>query len=177
MAPCSSPAPACSGRRRITTRHWPCCARRWQPGSNHIDTSDFYGPHVTNQLIREALRPYPDDLVIVTKIGARRGADGSWLPAFSPEELTQAVHDNLRNLGLDVLDVVNLRIMFDTHGPAEGSIEAPLTVAGRAAAAGPGPPHRAEQRHAGADRGRHGGSPRSSACRTSTIWRIATTTP
>ena len=97
-------------------------------GVNHIDTSDYYGPHVTNQLIREALAPYPDDLVIVTKIGARRGADGSWLPAFSPEELTEAVHDNLRNLGLDVLDVVNLRIMFDAHGPAEGSIEAPLTV-------------------------------------------------
>ena len=97
-------------------------------GVNHIDTSDFYGPHVTNRLIREALAPYPDDLVIVTKIGARRGADGSWLPAFSPEALTQAVHDNLRNLGLDVLDVVNLRSMFDTHGPAEGSIEAPLTV-------------------------------------------------
>ncbi|UVK44946.1 aldo/keto reductase family oxidoreductase [Mesorhizobium sp. AR07] len=97
-------------------------------GVDHIDTSDFYGPHVTNQLIREALAPYPQDLVIVTKIGARRGADGSWLPAFSPEALTQAVHDNLRNLGLEVLDVVNLRIMFDTHGPAEGSIEAPLTV-------------------------------------------------
>ncbi|MGV6872385.1 aldo/keto reductase family oxidoreductase [Pseudochelatococcus sp. B33] len=97
-------------------------------GVNHIDTSDFYGPHITNQLIREALAPYPDDLVIVTKIGARRGADASWNPAFSREELTQAVHDNLRNLGLDVLDVVNLRIMFDVHGPAEGSIEAPLTV-------------------------------------------------
>ncbi|TIU76820.1 MAG: aldo/keto reductase family oxidoreductase [Mesorhizobium sp.] len=97
-------------------------------GVNHIDTSDFYGPHVTNLLIREALAPYSDDLTIVTKIGARRGADGSWLPAFSPEELTQAVHDNLRNLRLDVMDVVNLRIMFDTHGPAEGSIEAPLTV-------------------------------------------------
>jgi pyridoxine 4-dehydrogenase len=97
-------------------------------GVDHIDTSDFYGPHVTNQLIREALAPYPDDLVIVTKIGARRGADGSWLPAFSPEALTQAVHDNLRNLGLDVLDVVNLRLMFDVHGPAEGSIEAPLAV-------------------------------------------------
>src|SRR5580658_6744773 len=82
-------------------------------GVDHIDTSDFYGPHVTNQIIREALRPYPDDLVIVTKIGARRGNDGSWLPAFSPEELSQAVHDNLRNLGLDVLDLVNLRIMFD----------------------------------------------------------------
>lgn len=97
-------------------------------GVNHIDTSDFYGPHVTNRLIREALSPYRDDLVIVTKIGARRGEDGSWLPAFSREALTQAVHDNLRNLGLDVLDVVNLRIMFDTHGPAEGSIEAPLTI-------------------------------------------------
>jgi aryl-alcohol dehydrogenase-like predicted oxidoreductase len=97
-------------------------------GVNHIDTSDFYGPHVTNRLIREALAPYPDDLLIVTKIGARRGEDGAWLPAFSPEELTQAVHDNLRNLGLDVLDVVNLRIMFDAHGPAEGSIEAPLTA-------------------------------------------------
>jgi aryl-alcohol dehydrogenase-like predicted oxidoreductase len=97
-------------------------------GVDHIDTSDFYGPHVTNRLIREALAPYPDDLVIVTKIGARRGEDGSWLPAFSREALTQAVHDNLRNLGRDVLDVVNLRIMFDTHGPAEGSIEAPLTV-------------------------------------------------
>jgi aryl-alcohol dehydrogenase-like predicted oxidoreductase len=97
-------------------------------GVNHIDTSDFYGPHVTNEIIREALHPYPDDLVIVTKIGARRGTDGSWIPAFSPAELTQAVHDNLRNLGLDALDVVNLRSIFDVHGPAEGSIEAPLTV-------------------------------------------------
>ncbi|MBO0753258.1 MAG: aldo/keto reductase family oxidoreductase, partial [Bradyrhizobiaceae bacterium] len=97
-------------------------------GVNHIDTSDFYGPHVTNQLIREALHPYPDDLVIVTKIGARRGEDGSWLPAFSPEELARAVHDNLRNLRLDVLDVVNLRCMFSVHGPAEGSIEAPLAA-------------------------------------------------
>jgi aryl-alcohol dehydrogenase-like predicted oxidoreductase len=97
-------------------------------GVNHIDTSDFYGPHITNRLIREALAPYPQDLFIVTKIGARRGGDGAWLPAFSPEELTRAVHDNLRNLGLDVLDVVNLRIMFDAHGPAEGSIEAPLTA-------------------------------------------------
>ncbi|MBB2969872.1 aldo/keto reductase family oxidoreductase [Mesorhizobium sp. RMAD-H1] len=99
-----------------------------ESGVDHIDTSDFYGPHVVNQLIREALHPYPDDLVIVTKIGARRGEDASWLPAYSPEALTQAVHDNLHNLGLDVLDVVNLRIMFDPHGPAEGSIEAPLTV-------------------------------------------------
>jgi aryl-alcohol dehydrogenase-like predicted oxidoreductase len=97
-------------------------------GVNHIDTSDFYGPHVTNRLIREALAPYPRDLCIVTKIGAVRGADASWQPAFSPEALTQAVHDNLRNLGLEVLDVVNLRVMFDVHGPAEGSIEAPLSV-------------------------------------------------
>jgi pyridoxine 4-dehydrogenase len=97
-------------------------------GVNHIDTSDFYGPHVTNQLIRKALHPYADDLVIVTKIGARRGADGSWLSAFSPQELTKAVHDNLQNLSLDVLDVVNLRFMFDVHGPAEGPIEAPLSV-------------------------------------------------
>ncbi len=99
-----------------------------QNGVNHIDTSDFYGPHVTNQLIREALHPYPEDLVIVTKIGAKRGPDGSWKPAFSAEELASAVHDNLRNLGLEALDVVNLRLMFDRHGPAEGSIEAPLTV-------------------------------------------------
>jgi len=97
-------------------------------GVNHIDTSDFYGPHVTNQIIRDALHPYPDDLVIVTKVGALRGEDGSWNPAFSRDGLTGAIHDNLRNLGLDVLDVVNLRIMFDVHGPAEGSIEAPLTV-------------------------------------------------
>ena len=93
-------------------------------GVNHIDTSDYYGPHITNQLIREALHPYPDDLVIVTKIGARRGADGSWLPASSPAELRQAVHDNLRNLSLDELDVVNLRNMLGS----EASIEPPLTA-------------------------------------------------
>ncbi len=97
-------------------------------GVNHIDTSDFYGPHVTNQIIREALHPYPSDLVIVTKIGARRGADASWNPAFSADELTTAVHDNLRNLGLETLDIVNLRSMFGIHGPAEGSLEAPLTA-------------------------------------------------
>ncbi|HME38001.1 MAG TPA: aldo/keto reductase family oxidoreductase [Steroidobacteraceae bacterium] len=97
-------------------------------GVNHIDTADFYGPHVTNRIIREALAPYRNDLVIVTKISARRGADGSWIPAFSREELTQAVHDNLRNLGLEVLDVVNLRLMFNVHHPAEGSLEAPLSV-------------------------------------------------
>ena len=97
-------------------------------GVNHIDTSDFYGPHVTNQIIREALHPYPDNLVIVTKLGAKRGEDGSWNPALSPEALTSAVHDNLRNLGLDVLEVVNLRAMFSRSGPAEGSLEAPLAV-------------------------------------------------
>ena len=97
-------------------------------GVNHIDTADFYGPHLTNEIIREALHPYSDGLVIVTKIGARRGADASWIPALSSAELTQAVHDNLRNLGLDVLDVVNLRCMFNPHHPAEGSIEAPLTA-------------------------------------------------
>jgi aryl-alcohol dehydrogenase-like predicted oxidoreductase len=97
-------------------------------GVNHIDTSDFYGPHITNQIIRKALHPYPDDLVIVTKVSVRRGEDGSWIPAYSREELTSAIHDNLRNLGLDVLDVVNLRSMFSIHEPAEGSMEAPLTV-------------------------------------------------
>lgn len=99
-----------------------------ESGVDHIDTSDFYGPHVTNKLICEALHPYRDDLVIVTKVGARRGEDKSWIPAFSREELTKAVHDNLRNLGLDVIEVVNLRLMFSVYGPAEGSLEAPLTV-------------------------------------------------
>ncbi|TWB47231.1 aldo/keto reductase family oxidoreductase [Nitrospirillum viridazoti] len=99
-----------------------------ESGVNHIDTSDFYGPHITNQLIREALHPYPEDLVIVTKVGALRGPDASWNPALSREQLIQAVHDNLRNLGLDVLEVVNFRAMFDVGSPAEGSIEAPLTV-------------------------------------------------
>lgn len=97
-------------------------------GVNHIDTADFYGPHITNQIIRQALFPHPKDLVIVTKVGARRGADGSWIPDPSREGLTSAVHDNLRNLGLHVLDVVNLRITFNLHGPAEGSIEAAVTT-------------------------------------------------
>ncbi len=99
-------------------------------GVNHIDTSDFYGPHITNGLIREALHPYPQDLLIVTKIGALRGEDGSWNPAMTPAQLTSAVHDNLRNLGLDALDVVNLRLMGGGagHGPAEGSLEEPLTA-------------------------------------------------
>jgi len=92
-------------------------------GVNHIDTSDFYGPHVTNQLIREALHPYPDDLVIVTKVGAVRGEDRSWIAALEPEDIRRGVHDNLRNLGVDALDVVNVRIMGDIHAPSEGSIE------------------------------------------------------
>ena len=99
-----------------------------EAGVNHIDTSDFYGPHITNRLIREALHPYQDDLVIVTKISAKRGDDGSWLPALSAAELTSAVHDNLRNLGIDVIDVVNFRSMHGLHGPAEGSIEEQLSV-------------------------------------------------
>ena len=97
-------------------------------GVNHIDTSDYYGPYVTNEIIREALHPYADDLVIVTKIGARRGDDGAWLTATSPAELRSAVHDNLRRLGLEALDVVNYRAMFDMMGPAEGSIAEPLGV-------------------------------------------------
>jgi pyridoxine 4-dehydrogenase len=98
-----------------------------EAGVNHIDTSDFYGPHVTNQIIKQALHPYPDGLVIVTKVGARRGEDKSWIHALSRQELIDAVHDNLRNLGLDVLDVVNLRV-GGIMGPSEGSIEEPLTV-------------------------------------------------
>ncbi len=96
-------------------------------GVNHIDTSDFYGPHVTNQLIKQALHPYPDGLVIVTKVGARRGEEKSWIHALSRQELIDGVHDNLRNLGLDRLDVVNLRV-GGVMGPSEGSIEDPLAV-------------------------------------------------
>ncbi|MDR3438322.1 aldo/keto reductase family oxidoreductase [Telmatospirillum sp.] len=96
-------------------------------GVDHIDTSDFYGPHVTNHLIREALHPYPDDLVIVTKVGAVRGDDASWIPALTPADLTQGVHDNLRNLGVDALDVVNLRV-GGLHGPNDGSIEEQFTT-------------------------------------------------
>jgi pyridoxine 4-dehydrogenase len=97
-------------------------------GVNHIDTSDYYGPRVTNRLIREALHPYPDDLVIVTKVGARRSDDGAWLPAFTPAELVSQVHDNLRNLGRDAIDVVNLRSMFGHMEPAEGSLEPQVTA-------------------------------------------------
>jgi pyridoxine 4-dehydrogenase len=96
-------------------------------GVDHIDTSDFYGPHVTNQIIKQALHPYPENLVIVTKVGARRGADKSWIHALSRQELIDAVHDNLRNLGIDKLDAVNLRV-GGVMGPTEGSIEEPLTV-------------------------------------------------
>ncbi|MFM0470123.1 aldo/keto reductase family oxidoreductase [Paraburkholderia strydomiana] len=97
-------------------------------GVNHIDTSDFYGPHITNQLIREALHPYADDLVIVTKLGAVRDSDGGWLPAQEPEDLERGVHDNLRNLGLDALEVVNMRMMGDVHAPSEGSVEKQITA-------------------------------------------------
>ena len=97
-------------------------------GVDHIDTSDFYGPHITNQLIREALHPYPANLTIVTKVGAIRGADASWNPAQSPAELTRAIHDNLRNLGVERLDVVNMRVMGDVHAPSEGSIEQQFTA-------------------------------------------------
>ena len=99
-----------------------------EAGVNHIDTSDFYGPHITNQIIREALHPYAHDLTIVTKVGIRRGGDKSWAPAFSAEDIKQAVHDNLRNLGLEVLDVVNLRMSTGRHGLSEGSIAAPYTT-------------------------------------------------
>ena len=97
-------------------------------GVNHIDTSDYYGPYVVNELIREALYPYPKDLVLVTKIGARRGTDGSWIPAFSPTELASAVHDNLKRLGLDAMPIVNLRSMLGHGTPAEGSMEPQLAA-------------------------------------------------
>src|SRR5258708_5056338 len=119
MAPCNSPDRACLDRRRIAT---PRLRAAVASGVNHIDTSDFYGPHITNQLIREALHPYPDDLVIVTKVGAIRGDDASWIPALTPADLTRAVHDNLRNLRLDALEVVNLRV-GGVHEPNESSIE------------------------------------------------------
>ncbi len=114
-------------------------------GINHIDTSDYYGPHVTNQIIRRALHPYPDGLVMVTKVGARRPADKSWVHALSREELIAAVHDNLRNLGLDTLDVVNLRV-GGMMGPSEGSIEEPLAVLAELKRQGLDSPPRPEQR-------------------------------
>ena len=121
-------------------------------GVNHIDTSDYYGPHVTNQIIRQALHPYPAGLVIVTKLGARRPPDKSWQLAISPEDLTAGVHDNLRNLGLDALDIVNYRVMGSGHGLEEGSIAEQVTVLADLQRKGLDPPHRPEQRH-----GRPGG--------------------
>ena len=121
-------------------------------GVNHIDTSDFYGPHVTNQIIRQALHPYPVELVIVTKLGGRRPRDKSWQPAISPEELTAGVHDNLRNLGLDALDIVNYRVMGSGHGPEEGSIAEQVTVLADLKRAGTDPPRRPQQRHGHPDR-------------------------
>jgi aryl-alcohol dehydrogenase-like predicted oxidoreductase len=146
-------------------------------GVNHIDTADFYGPHVTNRIIREALHVYPKGLVIVTKVGARRGADASWAPAFSGEELTQAVHDNLRNLGVDVLDVVNLRAMFDVHHPAEGIARGAAHRACRPAEKGIGASCRAEATSRPSKLRTGDGSARSSAYRTTTIWRTGPTTP
>jgi pyridoxine 4-dehydrogenase len=122
MAPCSSPDRACLVLPKDKAVAIAVLREAIARGVDHIDTSDFYGPHVTNQLIHETLHPYPGDLVIVTKVGAVRGTDASWNPAATPVELTQAVHDNLRNLGLERLEVVNLRWMGDGHGPAEGSI-------------------------------------------------------
>ena len=124
---CNSPALGVFGPPRDVDAAIAVLREALAAGVNHIDTSDFYGPHVTNQIIKQALHPYPDDLVIVTKLGARRGEDKSWLPALSRRELVDAVHDNLRNLGLDKLDVVNLRV-GGAMGPSEGSIEEPLTV-------------------------------------------------
>ena len=143
-------------------------------GITHIDTSDYYGPHVTNQIIREALHPYPDDLHIVTKVGARRDAQGNWPQALAPDELRQAVHDNLRNLGLDVLDVVNLRV-GGLESPEPGSIARPFTALVemqregliRHPALAPCPPSRSP---------RHRRSRRSCACRTSTTSRAGKTT-
>ena len=121
-------------------------------GVNHIDTSDYYGPHVTNQIIRRALHPYPAGLVIVTKLGGRRPPDKSWQPAISAQDLTAGVHDNLRNLGLDALDIVNYRFMGTGHGPEEGSIAEQVTVLADLRLQGANPPHRPEQRHGRPDR-------------------------
>jgi aryl-alcohol dehydrogenase-like predicted oxidoreductase len=127
MARCNLPVPEVWGPPRDVDVAIAVLREAVTAGVNHIDTSDFYGPHVTNQIIKQALHPYPDDLVIVTKVGARRGEDKSWLHALSRQELIDAVYDNLRNLGLDKLVVVNLRV-GGVMGPSEGSIEEPLTV-------------------------------------------------
>ena len=144
-------------------------------GVNHIDTSDFYGPHVTNQIIREALHPYPKDLVIVTKVGARRGDDASWIPARTPAELTRGVHDNLRNLGVDALDVVNLRV-GGIQAPSEGSIEQEFAYSGRPPAPGSDPPTRLEQCDIRPTEAGARTLPRWSACRTTITSSIVTTT-
>ncbi len=136
-------------------------------GANHIDTSDFYGPHITNQLIREALHPYADELVIVTKVGAVRGEDGSWLAALEPEDIQRAVYDNLRNLGLDVLDIVNLRNMGNIHSPAEGSIEKQGRGTCRTTAPRSGASHRPEQCDLNADH--RGAAPRADRLRSESI--------
>ena len=127
MVPCNSPVPVFGGRLVILTPLFPFCAKLLRSGSIISTPSDFYGPHVTNRIIRQALHPYPEGLIIVTKVGYRRAEDKSWLPAFSPKEIITAVHDNLRNLGLEALDVVKLRVE-KTKEPPEASIEEPLTV-------------------------------------------------
>jgi pyridoxine 4-dehydrogenase len=146
-------------------------------GVNHIDTSDYYGPHVTNQIIRQALHPYPAGLVIVTKLGGRRPPDKSWQPAISPQELIAGVHDNLRNLGLDVLDIVNYRVIGSGLGPEEGSIAEQVTVLADLRRKG-------LIRHIGLSNvtaaqrwPRRRRSPTSCASRTTTTWPTATTTP
>ena len=127
MARCNWPVRRCGALPRDPDEAVRVLREAIDAGVNHIDTSDYYGLHVTNQIIKQALHPYPDDLVIVTKVGARRGANKSWIHALSRQELIDAVHDNLRNLGVDKLDVVNLRV-GDVTKPSEGSIEEPLTV-------------------------------------------------
>ena len=122
MAQCGSRVWASTARQTISSRRWRCFGRQSQAVDTHIDTSDYYGPHVTNGIIREALHPYPDDLVIVTKLGARRTPDKAWLPAMAPDEIRAGLEDNLRNLGLERMEVVNLRFMGSGHGPADGSI-------------------------------------------------------
>ena len=126
-APCNSPVRRCSARRATPDAAVAVLREAIKLGVNHIDTSDYYGPHITNQLIRQALHPYPKDLVIVTKVGNRRAENKSWPVALAPEEITSAVHDNLRNLGLDVLDVVNLRV-GKPFGRSEAAIEQPLSA-------------------------------------------------
>ena len=146
-------------------------------GVNHIDTSDYYGPHVTNQIIRRALHPYPPGVVIVTKLGARRPPDQSWQPAISAQELTAGVHDNLRNLGLDALDIVNYRVMGSIYDPEEGIHRRAGDGAGRPAAQGVDSPHRPEQCHLRPSGQKRRRSPTSCASRTTTTWHTVTTTP